>query len=157
MTQFQPDLAVMESLKPSSKNSLLIQWDSRLDSGQLPIKASVVTFLDQFPFQTGGGNFQRVSKRNQIFNIEYRSCLFADQLAIAMGNARRRVDKNSKERIVACSLELQINQLISLAFNNFLNEPPDPVPLDSHAHNNKKVGETPTQKKYVLSIGFARR
>jgi len=28
----------------------------------------------------------------------------------------------------------------------FLDEPPYPLPLDSHAHNNKKVGETPTQK-----------
>ena len=95
--QFQPDLAVLESLKTSSKDFLLIQWDSRLDSGQLPIEASVVTFLDQFPFQTGGGNFQRVRKRNQIFNIEYRSYLFADQLAIAMGNARRLVDENPQE------------------------------------------------------------
>src|SRR4029453_12848821 len=44
--------------------------------------------------------------------------------------------------------------LISLALNNFFNEPPYPLPLDSLAHNNKKVGETPTYKflfEYRLS------
>ena len=68
------------------ENLLLIQRDTGLDSGQFTVEASVVTFLDQFPFQTRGGNFQRVRKRNQIFNIEDRSYLFTDQLAIAMGN-----------------------------------------------------------------------
>jgi hypothetical protein len=32
-----------------------------------------------------------------------------------------------------------------LTFNNVLNEPPYLVPLNSLAHNNKKVGETPTR------------
>src|SRR5262245_35359109 len=132
----------------------MIEWDSRLDPGQFPVEASVVTFFDQFPVQTRGGNFQRIGRRNQIFNIEYRSYLFADQLAIVMGNTFRPVDKNSKDRVPACSLKFRLNQLISLAFNDFSDEPPDPVPLDSHAHNNKKVGETPTQSSYLKSIGF---
>ena len=72
--------------------------------------------------------------------------MFADQLAIVMGNASRLVDENPQDRIVARALEFHINQFISLAFNNFLNELPNPTPFDSHAHNNKKVGETPTQK-----------
>ncbi len=86
----------MEPLKTSSKHSLLIQWDTGLNPGQFATEASVITFLDQFPIQTRGGNFQRVRKRNQIFNIEYRSYLFADQLAIVMRNARRLIDENSK-------------------------------------------------------------
>ena len=114
----------MESLETASKNFLLIQWDTSLDSGQLSLEASVVTFLDQFPIQTRRGNFQRVRKRNQIFNIEYRSYLFADQLAIAVGNACRFVDENSQERTLARSFELRLNQLISLTFYNFLNELP---------------------------------
>ena len=64
------------------------------DLGQFAIKPIVVTVFDQLPIETGGGNFQRVRKRNQIFNIEYRSYLFADQLAIAVRNAVRRVDEN---------------------------------------------------------------
>ena len=95
--QFQPDLPIVESLETSSKNLLLIQWDTSLDSGQLSLEASVVTFLDQFPVQTRRGNFQRVRRRNQIFNIEYRSYLFADQLAIVVGNARRLVDENPED------------------------------------------------------------
>src|SRR5438270_11437125 len=118
--QFQPDFSFAESLKTSSENLLLIQWDTSLDSGQLSLEASVVTFLDQFPIQTRRGNFQRVRKRNQIFNIEYRSYLFADQLAIAVGNARRSVDVDPQERILARPLEFHINQLISLAFCNIL-------------------------------------
>ena len=94
----------MYSQETSSKNFLLIQWDARLDSGQLPIEASVITFLDQFPVQTRGGNFQRVRRRNQIFNIEYRSYLFADQPAIAMGNSVRPVDKNPEDRVLASAL-----------------------------------------------------
>src|SRR6266702_4028170 len=99
----------MEPLKTSSKHSLLIQWDTGLNPGQFATEASVVTFLDQFPVQTRGGNFQRVSKRNQIFNIEYRSCLFADQLAIVMGNTRRLVDENSKDRVLTTALQFRIN------------------------------------------------
>src|SRR4026208_689705 len=82
--QFQPDFSLVDSLETSSKDLLLIKRDSGLNSGQLTAEASVVTFLDQLPIQTRGGNFQRVRKRNQIFNIEYRSYLFADQLAIAV-------------------------------------------------------------------------
>jgi len=99
----------MESLEPSSKNLPLIQWDTSLDSGQLSLEASVVTFLDQFPIQTRRGNFQRVRKRNQIFNIEYRSYLFTDQLAIAVGNACSLVDVDPQDRTVARSLEFHIN------------------------------------------------
>src|SRR5207244_2253063 len=68
--RFQSDFPVVESLETSAKHLLLIQWDTGLDSGQLTIEASIVTFLDQFPIQTGRGNFQCVRKRNQIFNIE---------------------------------------------------------------------------------------
>src|SRR5689334_11449585 len=107
--QFQQDLPIMESLEPPSKNLLLIQWDTSLDSGQLSLEASVVTFLDQFPIQTRRGNFQRVRKRNQIFNIEYRSYLFTDQLAIAVRNARRLVDVHPQDRALARSLEFHIN------------------------------------------------
>src|SRR4029079_3730723 len=114
--QFQPDLSVMDSLKPHTKNFLLIKRDSGLDSGQLTVEASVVTFLDQLAIQPRGGNFQRVSKRNQIFNIEYRSYLLADQLAIAVGNARRLIDKDTNDRVLACALELRVNQFISLTF-----------------------------------------
>ena len=87
----------MEPLKTATKHFLLIQRDSGLDSGQFATEASVVTFLDQFPIQTRGGNFQRVRRRNQIFNIKYRSYLFTDQLAIAMGNAGRPIDENPKD------------------------------------------------------------
>ena len=114
----------MQSLKTPSKYSLLIQRDTSLDSGQLPFEASVVTFFDQFPVQTRRGNFQRVRRRNQIFNIEYRSYLLTDQLAIVVGNARRFVDENSQERALARSFELRLNQLISLTFYNLLNELP---------------------------------
>jgi hypothetical protein len=144
--QFQPDLSFVNSLKTSTKNFLLMQRDSGLNSGQLTVEASVVTFLDQLAIQPRGGNFQRVRKRNQIFNIEYRSYLLADQLAIAVGYALRLIDEDTKDRALACSLELCVNQFISLTFDYLLNEPPYPVPLDSHAHNNKKVGETPTQR-----------
>src|SRR5436309_3078166 len=58
--QFQPDFSARETLKTASKNLLLIQRDAGLDSGQLSLEASVVTFLDQFPVQTRRGNFQRV-------------------------------------------------------------------------------------------------
>jgi hypothetical protein len=70
-----------------------------------------------------------------------------------MGNAARLINENSKDRVLTRSLELCIDQFISLAFNNFLNEPFYSVPLESHPHNNKKVGETPTQR-FFLSIGF---
>src|SRR5437867_12837299 len=99
----------MEPLKTSSKHSLLIQWDTGLNPGQFATEASVITFFDQFPIQTRGGNFQRVRKRNQIFNIEYRSYLFADQLAIAMGNSVRPVDKNPQDRVLACTLQFRLN------------------------------------------------
>jgi len=87
----------MEPLKTATKHFLLIQRDSGLDPGQLTIEASVVTFLDQFPIQTRGGNFQRVRRRNQIFNIKYRSYLFTDQLAIVMRDSGRLIDENPKD------------------------------------------------------------
>ena len=72
--------------------------------------------------------------------------MLADQLAIRMGDTFRLIDKNSENRIVASTLKLQVDKLITLAFNNLCNELPDAVPIDSHTHNNKKVGETPTRK-----------
>src|SRR5262245_34302143 len=144
----------MESLKPSTKYFLLLKGNTGLNSGQLAAEASVVTFFDQLPVQTRGGNFQRVRKRNQIFNIEYRSYLLADQLAISMGNALGAVDENAQDRVLTCAFELRIDELISLAFNNILNERPKPVPFDSHTHDNKKVGKTPTQKS-ILKYRFS--
>ena len=70
-----------------------------------------------------------------------------------MGNAGRMVDEEAQDRILSTPSKFRINQFITLPFNNFINEPLYPVPLDSHAHNNKKVGETPTQR-FFLSIGF---
>jgi hypothetical protein len=70
-----------------------------------------------------------------------------------MGNTGRLVDENPQNGVLACAFKFRINELIPLAFNNFLNEPPQLVPFDSHTHHNKKVGETPTPR-FFLSIGF---
>ena len=128
---------------------MLIQWKTSLDSGQFPFEASIITFFGQFPVKTRRGNFQPVRKRDQVFNIEYRSYLFTDQLAIEVRNARRFVDEDSQERALARPFEFRINQVISLTFYDFLNEPPNPVPFDSFAHTTKKWARTPTRKSQL--------
>ena len=109
LAQFQPDLSVVEPLKTSSKNLLLMQWKTSLDSGEFPFEASIITLFGQFPVKTRRGNFQRVRKRDQVFNIELCSYLFTDQLAIEVRNAPRFVDEDSQERVLARSFEFRIN------------------------------------------------
>ena len=83
---------------------------------------------------------------NHVFYIENRSHLLADQSAILMRDSFRSIDINPKYRTVSGALKLKVHKFIALTFDSLCNDLPDPVPIDSHTHNNKKVGETPTPK-----------
>ena len=73
-------------------------------------------------------------------------------LAILMRNSGRLVDKNPQDPVFSATSEHELDKLVALAFDNFRDQLTDSIPLDFLAHNNKKVGGTPTRKNLRLRV-----
>ena len=74
-----------------------------------------------------------------------------------MRNPPRLIDIHPEDRIVPGTLKLNFNKFVALAFDSFHDQLPEPVPIYSYAHNNKKVGETPTPKSSLAKYRCALR
>ncbi len=69
-----------------------------------------------------------------------------DQLAILQRDAADLIDENPDHRLVSGALKFNIDKFITLTLNDLFDQIPKAGLFDSHAHNNKKVGGTPTRK-----------
>jgi hypothetical protein len=96
----EPDHSRFEARQPPLVKGGVFHRVGQTDANPAAGKPLEFRRTAQFPVESGRTDFQRVARTgNQVLDVEYHSKLFADPLAVAVGDSGRLVDINAQQSL----------------------------------------------------------